>query len=337
MYVENLSESAIAKQCDENSTAIKALSKAIEGILPLIPTQLATVATTGDYDDLLNKPVIPIVPELASVATSGDYDDLLNKPAIPVVPELAAVATSGDYDDLVDKPSLATVATTGDYDDLLNKPTIPVVPTLAAVATSGDYDDLINKPSIPSISGLAEDDLSNVVLPTADAGKYLKIAADGSIAYDTPGGGASSPLSLSKIDPTNPGLSVGDLVLIISGTGPTLQVTAVDFSTAPTQVKLVGNSNKPISFIARVTQVQSNMIFFTVADNVLSVSMIMDDGNGTPYALCSAKWSNLYLYEGSRLIASYSKPYAWNNGGMKIGSFPQIDLDTDKMFKISIS
>lgn len=38
---------------------------------------LATVAITGDYDDLLNKP------SLATVATSGDYDDLLNKPSIP--------------------------------------------------------------------------------------------------------------------------------------------------------------------------------------------------------------------------------------------------------------
>lgn len=40
---------------------------------------LATVATTGDYDDLTNKP------SLATVATTGDYDDLTNKPTIPTV------------------------------------------------------------------------------------------------------------------------------------------------------------------------------------------------------------------------------------------------------------
>lgn len=40
---------------------------------------LATVATSGDYDDLLNKP------SLATVATSGDYDDLTNKPVIPPI------------------------------------------------------------------------------------------------------------------------------------------------------------------------------------------------------------------------------------------------------------
>ena len=72
--------------------------------------------------------------DLATVATTGDYDDLTDKP------DLSIYAESSD---------LATVATTGDYDDLINKPTIPVLPTLATVATSGDYDDLINKPTIP--------------------------------------------------------------------------------------------------------------------------------------------------------------------------------------------
>ena len=56
---------------------------------------------------------------LATVATTGDYDDLIDKPS------LATVATTGDYDDLIDKPSLATVATSGSYADLTNKPTIP--------------------------------------------------------------------------------------------------------------------------------------------------------------------------------------------------------------------
>ena len=40
---------------------------------------LATIATTGDYDDLIDKP------SLATVATTGDYDDLTNKPTIPTV------------------------------------------------------------------------------------------------------------------------------------------------------------------------------------------------------------------------------------------------------------
>ena len=63
-------------------------------------SDLATVATTGDYDDLTNKPTL----------FSGNYNDLSNKP------DLSVYAETSD---------LATVATTGDYDDLTNKPTIP--------------------------------------------------------------------------------------------------------------------------------------------------------------------------------------------------------------------
>lgn len=48
-------------------------------------SSLATVATSGSYADLTNKPT------LAAVATSGSYDDLTNKPTIPA-----------DLDDLSD-------------------------------------------------------------------------------------------------------------------------------------------------------------------------------------------------------------------------------------------
>ena len=127
---------------------------------------LANVATSGDYDDLTNKPT------LANVATSGDYDDLTNKPTIPAAQVQSdwneSDNTKADF--IKNKPTLANVATSGDYDDLSNKPTIPAAqvqsdwnesdntkadfiknkPTLANVATSGDYDDLSNKPTIPA-------------------------------------------------------------------------------------------------------------------------------------------------------------------------------------------
>ena len=56
---------------------------------------LATVATSGSYNDLTNKPTIPaaythptshpasMITGLATVATSGSYNDLTNKPTIP--------------------------------------------------------------------------------------------------------------------------------------------------------------------------------------------------------------------------------------------------------------
>lgn len=74
-------------------------------------TDVSKVATSGNYNDLSNKPA------LATVATSGSYNDLSNKPTIP------------DVSGKVDKSALATVATSGSYDDLKDKPTIPTVDT----------------------------------------------------------------------------------------------------------------------------------------------------------------------------------------------------------------
>ena len=65
--------------------------------------------------------------DLATVATSGDYDDLSNKPSIPPAQVNADWNASSGVAEILNKPQLATVATSGDYDDLSNKPSIPVV------------------------------------------------------------------------------------------------------------------------------------------------------------------------------------------------------------------
>ena len=55
---------------------------------------LATVATTGDYNDLKHKPTLPNLSNLAKVATSGSYNDLTDRPAIPEVPTLVSELTN---------------------------------------------------------------------------------------------------------------------------------------------------------------------------------------------------------------------------------------------------
>lgn len=63
--------------------------------------------------------------DLATVATSGSYNDLENKPTIPAAQVqsdwLEADSSAVDY--IKNKPNLATVATSGSYTDLSNKPT----------------------------------------------------------------------------------------------------------------------------------------------------------------------------------------------------------------------
>lgn len=201
---------------------------------------LATVATTGSYNDLSNKPDLSVYAEsssLATVATSGSYNDLENKPSIPTVPTNVSSFNNDsgyitkDVNDLTNyttTSNLATVATSGDYDDLENKPTIPVVPTnvssftndsgyitksvnnldnytptsslssvatsgaysdlsgtpdlsiyaqsanLATVATSGDYEDLSNKPTIPSA---VQTDTSSATSVTIAADHMTKMSS----------------------------------------------------------------------------------------------------------------------------------------------------------------
>ncbi len=64
---------------------------------------------------------------LATVATSGNYNDLSNKPTIPAAQVNSDWNASSGVAEILNKPSLATVATTGAYSDLTGTPTIPTV------------------------------------------------------------------------------------------------------------------------------------------------------------------------------------------------------------------
>ena len=96
---------------------------------------------------------------LATVATSGSYNDLLNKPTIPDVSNYytkSETYTQTEVNNLLstkaDTSSLSTVATTGDYDDLLNKPTITAAQVQSDWSQSDNtqVDYIKNKPTIPT-------------------------------------------------------------------------------------------------------------------------------------------------------------------------------------------
>lgn len=89
---------AALEQADSDNNT---LSQSVRTDLTELSNGLATVATSGSYNDLIDKPTF-----------SGSYNDLTDKPTL----------FSGNYDDLTNKPTLAAVATSGSYNDLLNKP-----------------------------------------------------------------------------------------------------------------------------------------------------------------------------------------------------------------------
>lgn len=139
-----------------------------------VQAQLATVATSGSYNDLSNKP------NLASVATSGSYNDLSNKPTIPSAQVQTDWNATSGMGSILHKPNLAkkvssdlddmTIYWSGQVNDFdwipvwdksdssgktlhtISKANLTAKVKsglgLASVATSGSYGDLSNRPNL---------------------------------------------------------------------------------------------------------------------------------------------------------------------------------------------
>ena len=97
-------------------------------------------------------------PNLATVATSGSYTDLSNKPTIPDAQIQSDWSQSDNTkkDYIKSKPSLAAVATSGSYNDLSNKPTIPAAQIQSDWNQSDNtkLDYIKNKPDISGVAAL---------------------------------------------------------------------------------------------------------------------------------------------------------------------------------------
>ena len=87
-------------------------------------------------------------PELSSVATSGNYDDLLNKPTIPDAQVNSDWNSETGVSQILNKPTLSIVATSGSYNDLLNKPTIPEPQVNSDWNASSGISQILNKPNM---------------------------------------------------------------------------------------------------------------------------------------------------------------------------------------------
>ena len=212
--------------------------EATEGVAEILnkPT-LATVATSGSYNDLTNKPSIPAAQVQSdwNQSNSNAVDYIKNKPSIPAAQVQSdwSESDSGAVDYIKNKPALATVATSGSYTDLSNKPTIPDAqvqsdwnqsdsskvdyiknkPSLATVATSGSYNDLTNKPTIPTV-----DQEFNATSTNAQSGVAVAGAVSGK--YEKPSGGipatdleSAVQTSLGKSDSAIQGVKVNHTLL----------------------------------------------------------------------------------------------------------------------------
>jgi hypothetical protein len=102
-----------------------------------------TQSSNSDPSYIKNKP------SLASVATTGSYSDLSNRPSIPSAQVNTDWNSSSGVSQLMNKPTLASVATSGSYSDLSNKPTIPSAQIQSdwTQANTNALDYIKNKPA----------------------------------------------------------------------------------------------------------------------------------------------------------------------------------------------
>ena len=228
---------------------------AVSGVAQILnkPT-LATVATSGSYNDLSNKPTIPAAqvnsdwnavsgvaqilnkPTLATVATTGSYNDLSNKPTIPAtLDDLTDVNTAGEvfknvlyYNGSVWVPyMLATVAYTGSYNDLSSKPSIPK--SIADLLPGTKTGQLIqfNGSAWVAIDGLNIGDLLNVKAPAPTNGQILVYNSTNSTweATTPAAGGTVTSVGLSMpaaFTVTNSPVTTSG-TLTVTGAGTSLQ------------------------------------------------------------------------------------------------------------------
>lgn len=187
----NLQGSSIVDVINVTATgAIQANSLAVNSI-SIQGSNLSTVARTGNYNDLLNKPSI----------FSGDFNDLTNKPVI----------FSGSYVDLTNKPVIPTLISqlTNDAGYVTNvTATLPAanVIGLGTVAVSNDYNDLDNLPDV-----ITRDEITDGTL-TIDVNNTGNLT--GSVFSD------SGTLLVDHINATIPGSVIsGTITANINNTG----------------------------------------------------------------------------------------------------------------------
>lgn len=91
---------------------------------------------------ILNKP------SLSTVATTGSYGDLSDKPVIPSAQVNSDWSSASGVSQILNKPSLALVATSGNYNDLFGKPTIPAAQVNADWSSVSGPSQILNKPAL---------------------------------------------------------------------------------------------------------------------------------------------------------------------------------------------
>lgn len=154
-----------------NSTS-KKIQKTKSGSTSDVVT-LATVATSGDYGDLSNKPTIPSGVEKTTTTPLMDGTAAIGSETKFAAGDHVHPSDTSKADVTATVSSVTWDSTNRKIQETINGATTDVV-TLATVATSGSYNDLSNKPTIPSVS-----DALKAISGTTQVSKYLTVTNKG--------------------------------------------------------------------------------------------------------------------------------------------------------------
>lgn len=297
---------------------------------------LATVATTGSYNSLSDKPSIPAAqvnsdwnsnsgvsqilnkPSLAAVATTGDYGDLLNKPSIPAAQVNADWNASSGVAEILNKPSLATVATTGAYSDLTGTPTIPSVDQSYNASSSNAQSGTAVAQAIAAIPAPSVDEVPAVT--SSDDGKVLKATysgGQGSYAWGTETGTtytAGDAISITNNEisvdyDTNTLDAVGQIV-----TENVTQQSSSDLFLLPSSVAALLSQQDDTQVTVHIP---ANTLRFSGIDLASEPTLLF---RFTLYATDSTSETNVSLF---------STPLAWENYNYEYALIEEQDIVID--------
>ncbi|MDR1026936.1 MAG: hypothetical protein LBL46_00785 [Rickettsiales bacterium] len=319
--------------------------------------ELHKISKTGSYADLREKP------SFALVATSGNYNDLINKPTIgtanlktnnvltltPSESEslssgfvnLHKISKTGKYSDLIDIPSFAVVATSGNYADLINKPTIPSVPssmtltkaangtaaTLAVLTSDSTATNAMKYKTLASGSNVsltatadtitiaATDTNTTYAAATNTAAGLLKLnqaAADATINAASTTAGKFYPVNLTTAgvayvnvpwtDTTPSSLS---LTKATTGTAATLGVLTSD-STATNAMKYKTLTGYNVTLNPAADSIQISVANASEGNKgVVQLTQQFQSANATDLAFSQKGANDLYAMMTSTLTTSY--------------------------------
>lgn len=155
--VEELEDNGASETGYDNSESGLTATN-VQDAIDEVNTKIENIPSVDAYTKEQSDQKFATKTSLATVATSGNYNDLSNKPTIPAAQVNSDWNADSGISQILNKPSLSKVATTGDYNDLNNKPSVAVIDDTTASASK-----VYSSNKVETIANTkANNDLSNI-------------------------------------------------------------------------------------------------------------------------------------------------------------------------------